>query len=106
MVCSTQHHLITIFKQQITWPKTSFGKKTLPSVAVFSRMRLSRMLLRKFHQKTAKGISETLVMSSDSTEGNDFEPFCFTHRCFMRGILQRGITELSLVIVNDFLGNC
>ena len=40
----------------------------LPSVAVFSPMRLSGMLLRKFHRKTAKGISETLAKSDDSTE--------------------------------------
>ena len=79
---------------------------TLSSIAVFSPMRLSCMLLRKFHQKTAKGISETLAMSDNSTGSNNFEPFRYTHRCFMCRILQRGITELSLVIVNDFLNNC
>ena len=73
---------------------------TLPSVAVFSPMRLSCMLLRKFHQKTAKGISETLAMSDNSTEVIIFR---YTHRCFMCKILQRGITELGLVIVNDLI---
>ena len=38
---------------------------TLPSVAVFSPMRLSCMLLRKFHQKTAKC---SVAMIDDSTE--------------------------------------
>ena len=33
-------------------------------------------------------------------------PFCYTHQCFICGILQRGITELFLVIVTDFLNNC
>ena len=31
-------------------------------------MRLSHMLLRKFHQKTSTGISETLAVSDDSTK--------------------------------------
>ena len=33
-------------------------------------------------------------------------PFCYTHQCFICRILQRGITELFLVIVTDFLNNC
>ena len=54
---------------------TSFGKMTLPSDAVFSPMRLSCMLLHKFHQKTVKGISETLAMSDNSTEVIILNPF-------------------------------
>ena len=48
---------------------------TLPSVAVFSPMSLSCMLLRKFHQKTAKGISGSLVTSDDMTEVIILNPF-------------------------------
>lgn len=72
-------------------------------------MRLSYMLLRKFHQKTAKGISETLAMSDDSTEViilNFFVTYIGVSWSFLCGILQRGITELSFVIVTGFLNNC
>ena len=62
-------------EEVITRQKTSFRKMTLPSVAVFSPMRLSCMLLRKFHQKTAKGISETLAMSDNWTEVIILNPF-------------------------------
>ena len=62
-------------REVITRPKTSFRKMTLPSVAVFSAMCLSCMLLRKFHQKTTKVISETLAMRVDSTEVIILNPF-------------------------------
>ena len=68
------HHVAEV-EEIITRPNTSFGKMTLPSVAVFSPMLLSCMLLRKFHQKTAKGISETLAVSDNSTEVIILNPF-------------------------------
>ena len=34
------------------------------------------------------------------------EPFRYIHRRFLCGLLQHGITESSVVIVNDFLSNC
>ena len=51
---------------------------TLLSVAFFSPMRLSCMLWRKFYEKTAKGISETLATSDDSTKVIILNPF-ITH---------------------------
>ena len=52
-----------------------------------------------------EGILETLVMSNWFDWINNFEPFRYIHRCFLCGLLQRGITESSVVIVNDFLNN-
>ena len=53
-------------------PKTSFGKLSLPlALCVY----LYCMLLRKFHQKIAKSILETLAMSYDSTEVITLNPF-------------------------------
>ena len=76
MVCSAQHHQITIFKQQI------------------------RGVGRTFH----RGEGEAFLRQFLSRATN--QDFCYTHQCFMYGILQRGIKELFLVIVNDFLNNC
>ena len=62
-------------REVFTRPETSFRKMTLPSVAVFSAICLSCILLRKFHQKTTKGISKTLAMRDDSTEIIILNPF-------------------------------
>ena len=80
---------------------------TLPFVAVFSPMRLSCILLGKFHQKTAKGISETLAMSDNSTEVIILNPFV-THIGVSCAESYSAEAELCLVIVNDlkFLNNC
>ena len=69
-------------------------------------MRLSCMLLHKFHQKTAKGISETLAMSENSTAVIILNPFV-THIGVSCAESYSAELELCcLVIVNDFLNNC
>ena len=70
-------------------------------------MRLSCMLLGKFHQKTAKGISETLAMSDNSIEVIILNPFV-THIGVSCAESYSTEAELCLVIVNDlkFLNNC
>ena len=82
MVCSAQHHQITIFKQQIRGVGRTFHSEE------------GEAFLRQFLSRAANQASfvRTLLLH--------------TSKCFMCGILQRGITELFLVIVNDFLNNC
>ena len=75
---------------------------TLPSVAAFSPMRLSCMVLRNFHQETAKGVSG---YESRFDWRDNFETFRYIHWCFLCRILQRRITKLSLVVVNNLIIN-
>ena len=81
MVCSAQHHQITIFKQQI------------------------RGVGRTFHRGEGEAFLRQFL-SRATNQASFVRTLLLTHQCFMCGILQRGITELFLVIENDFLNNC
>ena len=50
-------------------------------------------------RENCEGISETLVMSNWFDWSNNFEPFRYMHRCFLCGILKRGVTKSSLSLL-------